>query len=116
MPSSGSLSIFFAFFLPFFGDKADDAVKAVSLLYLTETALYLKVLYLVFVIGIAVYGILTLALQNCHVRFWHCNRDKISLIMSALVILLFIISSQPYAATVLFIFMLVKMSMIIKKR
>ena len=102
------------FFLPFFGQKEEGILQEVSLLSLTEIAPYLKTAYFVVVIGIIVFGILTLALQNWHQAFWVRNKSKMSLIFNAIGVLLFIISSQPYAATFLFIFLAVKVFMLIK--
>jgi hypothetical protein len=86
----------------------------VSLLSLTEQAPYLRIAYFVVVIGIIASGVLTLALQNCCVAFWVKNKSKLSLLINAIAALLFIISSQPYAAAFLFIFLVVKVLMLIK--
>ena len=107
-------SIAMFFFLPFFGQKADGVLQEVSLLSLTEIAPYLRTTYFVVVIGIIVLGILTLALQNCYQAFWVKNKSKASLILNAVGALLFIISSQPYAAAFLFIFLTIKVLMLIK--
>ena len=102
------------FFLPFFGQKVSGVVHEVSLLSLNGIATYLKTAYYAVVISIAVYGILTLTFQNCQKVFWTKNRDKISLILNAIAVLLFIISSQVYAGAFLFIFLAIKALMLIK--
>ena len=107
-------SIVMFFFLPFFGQKVNAIVQEVSLLSLTEIAPYLRISYFVVVIGIIVSGILTLALQNCYQAFWVKNKSKISLALNAVGALLFIISSQPYAAAFLFIFLVIKVLMLVK--
>ena len=107
-------SIAMFFFLPFFGQKVNAIVQEVSLLSLTEIAPYLRISYFVVVIGIIVSGILTLALQNCYQTFWVKNKSKISLALNAVGALLFIISSQPYAAAFLFIFLVIKVLMLVK--
>lgn len=107
-------SIAMFFFLPFFGQKIDGVIQEVSLLSLAEIAPYLRTTYFIAVIGIIVLGILTLALQNCHQTFWVRNKSKISLVLNATGALLFIISSQPYAAAFLFIFLAIKALMLIK--
>jgi len=107
-------SIAMFFFLPFFGQKVNAIVQEVSLLSLTEIAPYLRISYFVVVIGIIVSGILTLALQNCYQAFWVKNKSKISLALNALGALLFIISSQPYGAAFLFIFLVIKVLMLVK--
>ena len=107
-------SIALFFFLPFFGQKADTIIQEVSLLFLTEIAPYLRIAYFVVIIGMIVSGILTLALQNCYQAFWVNNKRKISLVLNAVGALLFIISLQPYAAAFLFIFLVIKVLMLIK--
>ena len=92
-------SIIMFLFLPFFGQNINGNIQAVSLLSLTEIAPYLKTLYLVFVIGIVITGILTLALQNSEYPFWIKNKTRLSMIFHAVGVLLFIISSQPYGGT-----------------
>ena len=108
------ISVLMFFFLPFFGQKANGVVQEVSLLSLNEITTYLKTAYYAIVISIAVYGILTLAFQNCQKIFWTKNRDKISLILNVAAVLLFIISSQVYAGAFLFIFLVIKALMLIK--
>ena len=107
-------SIAMFFFLPFFGQRADGIIQEVSLLSLSEISPYLKTAYFVAVVGMIVYGILTLALQNCDQAFWVKHKSKISLAFNAAGALLFIISSQPYAAAFLFIFLVIKVLMLTK--
>ena len=107
-------SIAMFFFLPFFGQTVDGILQEVSLLSLNEIAPYLRTAYFVVVIGIIIWGVLTLALQNCHQTFWVRNKSKITLVLNTVGALLFIISSQPYAAAFLFIFLVIKVLMLIK--
>lgn len=104
------------FFLPVFGQKINGTIREVSLLSLTEAAPYLRVTYYIFVLGIIVYGILTLALQKCPRLLWVRNNNMISLILNAIGVLLFIIGRQPYAAILLFVFFIIKGIMLIKRR
>jgi transcriptional regulator with XRE-family HTH domain len=108
------ISVLMFFFLPFFGQKVQETVQGVSLLSLHGIALYLKIVYNLIVISIIAYGILTLSLQNCQKVFWLRNKEKISLVLNAVSVLLFIISSQPYAGVFLFIFLIIKALMLIK--
>ena len=108
------ISVLMFFFLPLFGQKANGIVQEVSLLSLNGIATYLQITYYAIVIAITVYGILTLAFQNCQKMFWMQNKEKISLILNAAVVLLFIISSQVYAGAFLFIFLAIKALMLIK--
>ena len=107
-------SIAMFFFLPFFGQKADVIIQEVSLLSLSEITPYLRTAYFAVVIGIIVSGVLTLALQNCYRAFWVKNKSNISLLLNAIGALLFIISSQPYAAAFLFIFFVIKVLLLVK--
>ena len=109
------ISVLMFFFLPFFGQKANGIVQEVSLLSLNGIATYLKTSYYAIVTIIAVYGILTIIFQNCQKVFWTKNRDKISLILNVLAVLLFIISSQPYAGVFLFMFLVIKALMLVKR-
>ena len=110
------LSAAIIFFVPFFGQKADGYVQAVSLLFLTEIAPYLKAAYFVMVIGMVAFGISTLVLQNYRGAFWVQNKRILSLLMNTATALLFIISSQPYAAAFVFSFLVIKVVMLIKKQ
>lgn len=106
------ISVAIFFFLPFFGQKAGEIIEEVSLLSLLEIPTYLKVAYFTFTIAISIWGILTLAFQNCN--FWLENNSKISLILTVIGTLMFIISLQPYAAIFLLLFLLIKIAILIK--
>ena len=96
------------FFLPFFGQKIEDTIHEVSLLSLTETASYLKSAYFIVIILMIAWGILTLALQNYHRALWVWSKSKISFLLNGAGVLLFTVSLQPYAATFLFAFLVIK--------
>lgn len=107
-----SLIIFF--FLPFFGQKVEGVIQEVSLLDLTAHEAYIKIPYIIGTVAIVLLGVLTLALQNCNKSIWVKNKSKLSLILSVLLALLFILSMQPYAAGFTFIFLIIKVIMLIK--
>ena len=109
-----SLAIFF--FLPLFGQRAEEMVRAVSLLEIMGIASYLKLAYFSAIIGGAVLGILTLTMQNSSLLFWVKYKSAISLAWNGAGILLFIISLQPYAAALMFIFLIIKVVLMLKKR
>ena len=90
-------------------------MNAVSLVQLTEAAAYLKGAYVLAVAGSLILGILTLALQNCRHAFWGRHRQMLSLGWNAAGVLLFIISQQPYAAALLFLFLVIKALMAEKR-
>ena len=103
------------FFLPFFGENAGGSVSGVSLLALSSVQPYLKAIFLCTIFAIIIFGILTLALQGFG-KSLKGHESTISLILNALAAFLFIISRQPYAAAFLFIFLAVKVAMLIKKQ
>lgn len=109
-------SIILLLFLPLFGQAAGGIIEEVSLLGITEIQGYLKAAYFAVIIGTVLWGIATLALQNCDRRFWVKNKNKISLILSAAGVSLFILSQQPYAAIYTFVFLGIKVWMLIKQR
>ena len=104
------------FFLPFFGQNADGVVQEVSLLALTGSSAYLKTAYFASVIATILMGVLTLALQNWKAPFWLRSKSILSLGLTALGVLLFILGRQPYAAAFLFIFLAIKGLLLLKKQ
>ena len=103
-------------FLPFFAEDADGIIQSVSLIALDGVQLYLKITYLAVVIGTTVMGVLTLTLQNCQASIWVKSKTAISLALGALLVLLFMISSQPYAAVFAFALLAIKALMLIKRQ
>ena len=77
---------------------------------------YLKAAYIAFVGIMVVLGIMTLALQNCRQRLWTQSKSVLSLALSAAGVCLFIISQQPYAAVFVFVFLIIKALMLIKRQ
>ena len=102
-------------FLPFFANKTEEAVQSVSLIALDGVQPYLKIAYLAVVISMIVMGILALALQNVKTAAWVKSKATISLILGAIAVLVFIISSQPYAAVFAFALLAIKALMLIKR-
>ena len=102
-------------FLPFFANKTDGIVRSVSLIALDGVQPYLKIAYLAVVISMIVMGVLTLALQNVKTAAWVKSKTTISLILGAIAVLVFMISSQPYAAVFAFALLAIKALMLIKR-
>ena len=102
-------------FLPVFGQRTAEGIRAVSLLALTDVAPYLKAVYLGVVASMLAMGILTLAMQNCQNRFWKTYKHPLSLLLNGLGVLLFILSPQPYGAALLFLFLAIKVIILMKK-
>ena len=102
-------------FLPFFGQQAGDAVQSVPLPALTEVSAYLRAAYWAAVIGMALYGVVALALQNWEHPLWSRNKHGLSLLINAMAAVLFIAGQQPYAAIFVFAFLLMKAWMLLKQ-
>ena len=85
-------------FLPLFAGRADGGVQAVSLLALTDMPVYLRASYLAVIGGSILWGILTLALQNCRGAGWMRVKRPVSLALHGAGVLLFILGAHPYAA------------------
>lgn len=102
-------------FLPFFGSADREGIVHTSLLNLTGISGYLRYAYFDTTISITVFGILLLALQNWNHPLWQGNKIRISLILSIIATVLFIISQQPYASIYVFIFLLIKLSVLLKR-
>ena len=103
------------FFLPFFSSKAEEYIKPVSLIALNISP-FVKVISIFFSSLLIVVGILTLALQNCDAALWIKAKRKISLALSAVLSVLFILSLQPYAAVYTLALLAVKGSLLIKRK
>lgn len=109
------LCISMLLFLPFFAEDSDGIIQSVSLIALVDVQTYLKTAYLSVVIAMTVMGILTLTLQNCQALVWAKNKTTVSLALGAILVLLLMISSQPYAAVFAFTLLAIKALMLIKR-
>lgn len=103
------------FFLPFFRQTAAGRIQSVSLLTLTEVAPHMRAAYFVSVGAMVILGVLTLALQNYRRTFWLRSKHGLSLACNIAVVLLCILGLQPYAACFLFVLLLIKALVLIKR-
>lgn len=102
------ISFLLLLFLPFFTNKTGEAIQSLSLISLFGVQSYLKILYFILVAVTSLMGVMMLSLQNCQISIWLKSKIKISLALTVLSVLLFIISSQPYAAVFSFLLLLIK--------
>lgn len=86
--------------LPVFGETANESIRTV---------------YKVTVVCIVVFGILSLTLQKCRASFWLRSKRVVSLTLSGVGVLLFILSPQPYAAALLFLFLIIKACLLLHR-
>ena len=103
-------------FLPFFAEKENGVIQSISLIALDGVQPYLKIAYFAIVVLSIAIGILTLALQNCQWVAWVKSKTMVSLVLGAIAVLVFMISSQPYAAVFAFALLAIKALMLIKRQ
>lgn len=102
-------------FLPLFGSRADGSIRMVSLLSPGGLAPYMKAAYILLVAAIAVVGVLTLTLRHERAALWLRHKRSVSLAFGAAGVLLLIAGRQVYAAAILFVFLVIKALMLIRK-
>ena len=110
------LSMAMLLFLPFFAENRSGVIRSVSLIKLDGIQLYLKAAYFALVTVTFFVGVLTLALQNYQKTFWLKSKTNSSLLLGVVCVLLFMVSSQPYAAVFAFALLAIKVFLIIKCR
>lgn len=103
-------------FLPLFAQRENDIITEASLLSLESASSWLKVLYFAFIVGIVLSGILTLALQGCTNELWIFVKHKLSFFLNSAGAFLFIVGLHPYAAIFLFVFLVIKALVLIKRQ
>ena len=109
-------SMLFLLFLPLFGQRGGDVIREVSLLSLTGTPLYIRIPYFLFVFAITLVGVLTLVFQNKEFGSRTGHFYLISVGLGALGTVGFMLTLQPYAALFTFVFLAVKVLILIKGR
>lgn len=86
------------FFIPLFGELNGEIIESVSLLSMRLIENYIFVIY-VTIIGITVlFGIMEITLQNYQNEFWKKNNAYISIVVTIIATVIFIMSQQPYIA------------------
>ena len=90
------------FFIPFFAERG-EVIKSVNLLSLSVSP-YLKTAYFVLIIAVILLGVLTLIYGGAFAKY----KNIFSIILTSILLLLFILNLQPYAATLVFAFLLIK--------
>ena len=103
-------------FLPLFSHTRNEEVLTGSLLSLTAIVPHLRTAYFLLILSMGLWGILCLVLQNYTGARWKHYSRGVSLLLHVCATVLFIISPQPYAAFVLFVFLLSKAALLFKYR
>lgn len=102
-------------FLPLFAQEGKNMIVSVSLISFTKTPMYIREAYIIWTAVSSLWGILTLALQSYENPLWRNRSTALSLGISILGVIMFIISRQPYPAVVVFFFLLLKGILLIKR-
>ena len=102
------ISTLLLLFLPIFAERRNGYLSVGSLLSLDGIKPYLKISYIVMISLVALFGILTLLLQECRAKLWNKSKSTISSITNALLLLFFIISLQPYPAVYMLVLLVIK--------
>ena len=103
------ISVAVLLFMPFFGQNVGNTVVQVSLPVLTEVSLYTKTAYYVVLLSMILYGVISLLIK-------HKGKTTFSLLLNVVAVMMFIISPQPYAAALLFVFLAIKVLILLKKQ
>ena len=109
------ISALMLMFSPFFAERGEETVSGVSLIALSASQPYLKVAFCALVIAMAVWGILTLALQNCGRLFWIKAKNGVSLGLSLAAVLSFVLGLHPYAAAFSLALLAIKAFVLLKR-
>jgi len=107
------LLVCFSMFLPLFGNEINGMIVAVNLPLYNDTTIFKTVYYSIF-IGIGLFGLVEMFLffvnKNLLVKIFYA-----SIIYQLCGLFLFILSRQPYGGSVLFIFIIIKVFILLKK-
>ena len=101
-------------FIPVFGNGADK--RSTSLFALTDTPLWIMIVYAVVIGLIVLNGICGLILSRFDKPLWHKHRLVTGIALSVIVCLLFIITRQPYAGVFCFAILMIKGCLIFRRK
>lgn len=106
------VSILFIF-LPLFGQREGDYIRTVALFANTELPTSVKTAYCLALGAMSLLGIAELLLHSREKR--HGRFENGSIALHAAAVFLFVISPQPYVTASLFLLLMVKVALILKK-
>lgn len=96
------------FFIPFYGQQDGDFIRMVSWLNLADATWDIKVAYFTIVAVTVIWGVAVLALQNWSNAIWIKNKNTVSIVLSILGVMIFMESLEPYAASFVFMILIIK--------
>ena len=101
-------------FLPVFGQQTADFVRSVNLFSLFPSRPWLGGLFLCAIVLTAGLGCASLSLQSWEHPRWSGMKSMLSLALSALGVLLFLLARQPYAGAFFLFFLIIKVFFLVK--
>lgn len=102
-------------FLPLFAVRSGETVSEVSLLWLFGVEPYLEASYFVAVAFTSLFGVVELAFQGLQLGAIDRIKTKLSLALGVILVILFTVSLQPYAAILALFLLILKGGMIIRR-
>ena len=109
------LSMALLFFLPFFASRGDNVIESTSLLSLNGVMPYSKILFFTITSTSVIIGVIALTLQNIDVIWWQKIKTCASVSVGVAALLLFTLSSHPYAAIFAFTLLAIKVAVLVKR-
>lgn len=107
-------SIGMLFFIPLFGQQENGIIYQVSLLSLQEAPLFIKATYFTIILLTVTCGLATLTLQNYSNTIWIKTKTALSMILTIISVIIFIITLEPYVAFFTFILLIIKGVLLLK--
>ncbi|MBR5217713.1 MAG: helix-turn-helix transcriptional regulator [Oscillospiraceae bacterium] len=102
-------------FMPLFGQQENGHIRPVTLLTHTDMSGFLRGVYLIVLVGISLFGGFELVLQlGTRENSLRWSRFC-SLVLSAVAVLLFAVSRQPYITVFMFLLFIVKTVLVMQK-
>jgi transcriptional regulator with XRE-family HTH domain len=101
-------------FLPLFGQPDGELIRKVNLFTFKDASFITYTIYFVLPISMAVLGVIELIIQNFSNEKWLNASKVISILLQAFAIFVFTNTRQPYAASLVFMFFMIKVVLLIK--
>ena len=101
-------------FLPLYGQKIGEKFYTLSLISCTDIGNTIKTIYFITLIFISIIGIVEIVYNFIDDKKIRIIVNIVSLIIQTIAILFFVMTRQPYATSIMFMILIIKMSLIIK--
>ena len=108
------LIVFSFMFLPFFGQPDGDRIRAVNLFEYTDILEYGKAIFFFCFIFLSLFGVFELFVQKTRNDVWMRRNNFVSISFQAGSLLIFIATQQPYVAAFLFMFLMIKVGLVVR--